>query len=41
MEKNKNEVITLGRSCIDLYSQNVGSKFIDIKGFMAFPRPEF
>ena len=36
MEKNKNEVITLGRSCIDLYSQNVGSKFIDIKGFDAF-----
>jgi 5-dehydro-2-deoxygluconokinase len=36
MEEKKNDVITLGRSCIDLYSQNVGSEFVDIKGFDAF-----
>ena len=36
MEEKKKDVITLGRSCIDLYSQNVGSEFIDIKGFDAF-----
>ncbi|MDN3670367.1 5-dehydro-2-deoxygluconokinase [Echinicola jeungdonensis] len=36
---NKNEkpdVITIGRSSIDLYSQNIGADFIDIKGFDAF-----
>jgi len=36
MEEKKYDVITLGRSCIDLYSQNVGAPFNDIKGFDAF-----
>ncbi|HKZ36150.1 MAG TPA: PfkB family carbohydrate kinase, partial [Chryseolinea sp.] len=30
------DIITLGRSSIDLYSQNIGAEFIDIKGFDAF-----
>ncbi|MEO6914249.1 MAG: 5-dehydro-2-deoxygluconokinase [Chitinophagaceae bacterium] len=35
--KNKElDLITFGRSSIDLYSQNIGADFIDIKGFDAF-----
>ncbi len=34
--KRKLDVITFGRSSIDLYSQNIGADFIDIKGFDAF-----
>ena len=30
------ELITFGRSSIDLYSQNIGADFVDIKGFDAF-----
>ncbi len=30
------DVLTIGRSSIDLYSQNVGADFVDIKGFDAF-----
>lgn len=30
------DLITFGRSSIDLYSQNIGADFIDIKGFDAF-----
>ncbi|MCH7409449.1 5-dehydro-2-deoxygluconokinase [Belliella sp. DSM 111904] len=30
------DVITIGRSSIDLYSQQVGADFVDIKGFDAF-----
>lgn len=30
------DVITVGRSSIDLYSQNIGADFVDIKGFDAF-----
>ena len=36
MTKKKFDVITFGRSSIDLYSQNIGSPFNDIKGFDAF-----
>ncbi|MGB5500408.1 MAG: 5-dehydro-2-deoxygluconokinase [Maribacter sp.] len=36
MEAKKYDVITFGRSSIDLYSQNIGSPFNDIKGFDAF-----
>lgn len=36
MENKKYELITFGRSSIDLYSQNIGSPFNDIKGFDAF-----
>lgn len=36
MKTEKRDVITFGRSSIDLYSQNVGSSFVDIKGFDAF-----
>lgn len=36
MNEKKNDVITFGRSSIDLYSQNIGSPFNDIKGFDAF-----
>lgn len=36
MDIKKHDVITLGRSSIDLYSQNVGSPFNSIKGFDAF-----
>jgi 5-dehydro-2-deoxygluconokinase len=32
----KHDVITFGRSSIDLYSQNVGAPFNDIQGFDAF-----
>ena len=32
----KVDLITIGRSSIDLYSQNIGSKFENIKGFDAF-----
>ena len=30
------DVLTVGRSSIDLYSQNIGAEFVDIKGFDAF-----
>src|SRR5690606_31367520 len=30
------DVLTVGRSSIDLYSQNIGAEFIAIKGFDAF-----
>ena len=36
MEKKKFDLITFGRSSIDLYSQNIGADFIEIKGFDAF-----
>ena len=36
MKHKKHDVLTIGRSSIDLYSQNVGSAFNDIKGFDAF-----
>ena len=36
MSNKKFDVITFGRSSIDLYSQNIGSPFNDIKGFDAF-----
>lgn len=36
MKNKKFDVITFGRSSIDLYSQNIGASFNDIKGFDAF-----
>ncbi len=36
MKEKKYDIITLGRSCIDLYSQSIGSPFNEIKGFDAF-----
>ena len=36
MENKKYDVITYGRSSIDLYSQNIGADFVDIQGFDAF-----
>ncbi len=36
MEQKPFELITFGRSSIDLYSQNIGADFVDIKGFDAF-----
>jgi len=36
MDNKKYDVITIGRSSIDLYSQNIGAEFVDIKGFDAF-----
>ncbi|MDO6603801.1 5-dehydro-2-deoxygluconokinase [Arenibacter palladensis] len=36
MSDKKFDVITFGRSSIDLYSQNIGAPFNDIKGFDAF-----
>ena len=36
MEEKKYDIITLGRSCIDLYSQSIGSPFNEIKCFDAF-----
>jgi 5-dehydro-2-deoxygluconokinase len=36
MQEKKFDLITFGRSSIDLYSQNIGADFIDIKGFDAF-----
>jgi 5-dehydro-2-deoxygluconokinase len=36
MSNKKFDVITFGRSSIDLYSQDIGSPFNDIKGFDAF-----
>ena len=36
MSEKKFDVITFGRSSIDLYSQNIGAAFNDIKGFDAF-----
>lgn len=36
MAKKGLDVITFGRSSIDLYSQNIGADFVDILGFDAF-----
>lgn len=36
MGNKKYDVITFGRSSIDLYSQDIGASFSDIKGFDAF-----
>src|ERR1035438_8963737 len=36
MHEKEFDLITLGRSSLDLYSQNIGADFIDIKGFDAF-----
>ena len=36
MKFEKYDLITLGRSCIDLYSQDVGAPFNKITGFDAF-----
>ena len=36
MIDRKHDIITMGRSSIDLYSQNIGAPFNDIKGFDAF-----
>ncbi len=36
MQEKQFDLITFGRSSIDLYSQNIGADFIDIKGFDAF-----
>jgi len=35
-EQKPYQLITLGRSSIDLYSQNIGADFVDIQGFDAF-----
>ena len=34
--KTEMDVITMGRSSIDLYSQSIGVDFVNIKGFDAF-----
>ena len=34
--KKKVDLITIGRSSLDLYSQNIGADFKDIKGFNAY-----
>jgi 5-dehydro-2-deoxygluconokinase len=36
MNQKQCDLITFGRSSIDLYSQNIGADFVDIKGFDAF-----
>lgn len=36
MSNRKYDLITMGRSSIDLYSQDIGAAFTDIKGFHAF-----
>lgn len=36
VNNNNIDVITMGRSSIDLYSQNIGAEFEDIKGFDAY-----
>ncbi|HRO69319.1 MAG TPA: PfkB family carbohydrate kinase, partial [Chitinophagaceae bacterium] len=36
MSQKQFDLITFGRSSIDLYSQNIGTDFVDIKGFDAF-----
>lgn len=36
MTNKKHDIITFGRSSIDLYSQDIGTAFNDIKGFDAF-----
>jgi 5-dehydro-2-deoxygluconokinase len=36
MKEREFDLITFGRSSIDLYSQNIGADFVDIKGFDAF-----
>ena len=30
------DIITIGRSSIDLYSQSIGANFVNIEGFNAF-----
>lgn len=35
-KKKKYDVLTIGRSSIDLYSQDIGAEFVDIRGFDAF-----
>lgn len=35
-KSKKYDVVTVGRSSIDLYSQDIGADFVDIKGFDAF-----
>lgn len=36
MQEKKYDLLTVGRSSIDLYSQNIGADFVEIKGFDAF-----
>lgn len=36
MREKKFDLITMGRSSIDLYSQSIGADFVDITGFNAF-----
>jgi 5-dehydro-2-deoxygluconokinase len=36
MKEKKFDLITFGRSSIDLYSQNIGADFVDIRSFDAF-----
>jgi len=36
MQNKEFDLLTFGRSSIDLYSQNIGADFADIKGFHAF-----
>jgi 5-dehydro-2-deoxygluconokinase len=36
MTKKEYDVITYGRSSIDLYSANIGAPFVDIKAFNAY-----
>jgi 5-dehydro-2-deoxygluconokinase len=36
MTEKKHDVLTIGRSSIDLYSQDIGAPFNDINGFDAF-----
>ena len=36
MTEKKHDIITVGRSSIDLYSQDIGADFNDINGFDAF-----
>jgi len=36
MSTKKHDILTIGRSSIDLYSQSIGEDFNDIKGFDAF-----
>ena len=36
MTEKKHDIIAVGRSSIDLYSQDIGADFNDINGFDAF-----
>ena len=36
MKMNKSDLIAIGRSSIDLYSQDIGAPFKEISGFNAF-----